>query len=45
MKDPRMVQLAKNLVNYSCRVQPGERVWIEGTGVPAEFMAQLVEET
>ena len=26
MKDPRMVQLAKNLVNYSCRVQPGEKV-------------------
>lgn len=45
MKDPRMVKLAKNLVNYSCRVQPGEKVWIEGTGVPAEFMAQLVEET
>lgn len=45
MKDPRMVTLAHNLVNYSCSVQPGERVWIEGTGVPAEFMALLVEET
>ncbi len=45
MKDPRMVQLAHNLVNYSCRVQPGEKVWIEGTGAPSEFIAQLVEET
>ncbi|MGN0779236.1 MAG: aminopeptidase [Aristaeellaceae bacterium] len=44
MKDPRMVTLAHNLVNYSCSVQPGEKVWIEGTGIPAEFIAQLVEE-
>lgn len=45
MKDPRMVTLAHNLVNYSCAVQPGEKVWIEGTGIPSEFIAQLVEET
>ena len=45
MKEPRMVQLAANLVNYSCKVQPGERVWIDGTGVPADFLAQLVEAT
>lgn len=44
MKDPRMVQLAHNLVNYSCKLKPGEKIWIEGTGAPAEFMAQLVEE-
>lgn len=44
MKDPRMVTLAHNLVNYSCDVQPGEKVWIEGTGIPSEFIAQLVEE-
>ncbi|MBQ8655403.1 MAG: aminopeptidase [Clostridia bacterium] len=44
MKDPRMITLAHNLVNYSCSVQPGEKVWIEGTGIPSEFIAQLVEE-
>lgn len=44
MKDPRMVTLAHNLVTYSCAVQPGEKVWIEGTGIPSEFIAQLVEE-
>ncbi len=44
MKDPRMVTLAHNLVNYSCRVQQGERVLIECTGIPAEFTCTLVEE-
>lgn len=44
MKDPRMVTLAHNLVNYSCELKPGEKIWLEGTGVPAEMMAQLVEE-
>lgn len=29
MTDPRLTQLANNLVNYSCRVQPGEKVLIE----------------
>ena len=42
MKDPRMTQLAHNLVNYSCRVQKGEKVLIECTGVPEEFTAALV---
>ncbi len=42
MKDPRRLQLAHNLVNYSCRVQKGERVLIECTGVPDEFAAELV---
>ncbi len=43
MKDPRMIQLAHNLVNYSCHVEKGERVLIESTGVPHEFTAALVE--
>ncbi len=45
MKDPRMVTLAHNLVNYSCDVQKGERVLIElfGEGL-REFGAQLIEE-
>ncbi len=32
MKDPRIEQLANLLVNYSCKVQPGERVLIESHG-------------
>lgn len=44
MKDPRMIQLAHNLVNYSCRVQKGEKVLIECTGVPEDFTAVLVTE-
>lgn len=44
MKDPRMLQLAKNLVRYSCRVQPGERVMIEAFGPHRPFVAALVRE-
>jgi len=44
MKDPRMVTLAHNLVNYCCSVQPGERVLIENTGIQKDFVAQLVAE-
>ena len=44
MKDPRMVTLAHNLVNYCCSVQPGERVLIENTGLQKEFVAELVKE-
>ncbi len=32
MKDKRIETLAKNLVNYSCSVQPGEKVLIEVIG-------------
>lgn len=45
MKDLRMLQLAKNLVNYSCRVQPGERVMIEAFDTDPEFVVALVNET
>lgn len=44
MRDPRMVQLAHNLVTYSCYVQKGERVLIESIGAPREFVAELVRE-
>lgn len=44
MRDPRMVTLAHNLVNYCCSVQPGERVLIENTGIQPDFVAQLVTE-
>ncbi|MEG0767737.1 MAG: aminopeptidase [Clostridia bacterium] len=44
MKDPRMIQLAKNLIQYSCHLQPGERVLIENTGLQTAFVAELVEQ-
>lgn len=45
MKDARMVELARNLVRYSCDVKPGERVLIEliGAGL-REFGAELVRQ-
>ena len=44
MKDPRMQTLARNLVRYSCDLQPGEKITIEATDIPAPFVAALVEE-
>ena len=32
MKDPRFQTLAENLVNYSLKLAPGEKVLIELTG-------------
>ena len=42
MKDPRMLKLAHNLINYSCRLQNGERVLIEATGIPEDFVCALI---
>ena len=44
MKDPRLTQLAHNLIHYSCELKPGERVLIENTGLQREFVAALVRE-
>lgn len=44
MKDSRMVELARNLVRYSCDVQPGERVLIEMTGAERAFAAELIKQ-
>lgn len=44
MKDPRIETLAKNLVNYSCRVQPGEKVLIEQNGKEDQLTCALVAE-
>jgi len=41
MKDKRLNVLAKNLVNYSCGVKPGERVMVESKGMET---APLIEE-
>jgi aminopeptidase len=40
MKDQRVVTLAKNLVNYSLELKPGERIWIETRGFPVLEMAK-----
>lgn len=43
--DERIVKLAKGLVNYSCNVQPGEKVYIHYIGADTKQLArQLVKE-
>src|SRR5690606_7433548 len=44
MMDPRVKQLAKNLVRYSVRVEPGENVLIEMIGPETAFVKALVDE-
>ena len=43
--DERIKMLAKNLVNYSCKVGKGDKVYINYTGAATEELArQLVKE-
>lgn len=43
--DPRIVKLAKGLVQYSCNVQKGEKVYIHYTGAATKDLArQLIKE-
>jgi aminopeptidase len=44
MRDPRIQQLAHNLVQYSTRVQPGDNVLIEMIGNERELVNELVDE-
>lgn len=44
MKDPRIEQLAKNLINYSVQLQKGEKVLIENFGLQRELVVALVKE-
>lgn len=44
MRDPRLQQLARNLVRYSVRVQPDENVLIEMVGGETAFVKALVDE-
>lgn len=44
MKDPRFEHLAQVLVKHSTRVQPGDKVLIEATDVPEEFLCVLIEQ-
>lgn len=45
MTDQRIETLAKNLVNYSCEVKPGERVLIETKGFELPLTKALIKET
>ena len=42
--DLRQQKLAENLVNYSCRVGKGDRVWIDARGCDWQLVALLVKE-
>ncbi len=44
MHDPRVRTLARNLINQSVRLQPGEKVLIENTGLELPLVTALVEE-
>lgn len=44
MTDPRIETLAKNLVNYSCSVKPGEKILIETRGYEVLLTKALVKE-
>lgn len=44
MKDPRIETLANNLINYSIRLQKGEKVLIENFGIQKELVIALVKE-
>jgi len=44
MKDPRIQQLARNLIRYSCRLQKGEKVLIENFGLEKELVQALIKE-
>lgn len=44
MKDPRLVKLAKNLVNYSVQVKQGENILVEMIGQARELLKCVIEE-
>lgn len=44
LTDIRMQKLAENLVNYSCRVQKGDKVWIDAFGIDYKMVNLLVDE-
>jgi aminopeptidase len=44
MRDPRIATLAKNIVNYSITVQPGENILVHMIGDERELLNAVVEE-
>ncbi|MBU6080261.1 MULTISPECIES: aminopeptidase [Allobacillus] len=44
MKDPRIRQMAELLINYSVKLQPGEKLLIENTGIQQALVSAIVDE-
>jgi len=44
VSDPRHVQLAKTLINYSCDLKPGEHILIEAVDIPNSFTCELIKQ-
>lgn len=44
MKDPRIIKMAKNLLNYSVKLKPGEKILIEVYDAGEELAAELIKE-
>ena len=42
MQDPRIATLAKNLIRYSVRLQPGEKVLIDTVGYELPLTKALI---
>src|SRR5690554_546683 len=45
MKDPRLTELAENLVNFSVNLQPGERILIDVSGDALPLAVELVKKS
>ncbi len=43
MTDPRLTVLANNLVNYSCRLQKGEKILIEAAPTDVELLREVIK--
>lgn len=44
MKDERIIKLAHNLINYSCKLKKGQKILIEAYGAPVEMVTALIDE-
>lgn len=44
MTNPRVSRLAENLVHYSCRLQPGEKILIEAVGLELPLVRELIRQ-
>ncbi len=44
MRDPRITKLAQTLVHYSCKVKPGEKVWVDLSDTGPELGEALAKE-
>jgi len=45
MTDPRIKTLAHNLINYSCELKQGEKIFIENIGLELPLLKELIRET